>query len=188
MSHSAARGSPPRAGHSLYTSGYSHHSNANGNAPWPAGPSRSDARNNRGPGGQLIYDSPLSHSGSSRFEDAVNDTGNEGTVNGGYYATDTYNYNEPYTSPPRASNPYSVPPASLQFPQATVGGSRAEERFTTSQSMLSLSSSLRGKRAPAPAALKLRPERSERRPPPPPKEAPRWKREQAYQMASVYNT
>lgn len=146
MSYQAARGSPPRAGHSLH-------------APrrWPSGggPGSNDLPTADFAGPQFSATaSPRSVNSRDRFADAASDRAGGG---GGR------EFEDPRHHPPSSWITGPGPSSSNQMPESQLPwasgdestGSYPQERLPSSQSMSSMAYNSRGRRAPAPAALDL---------------------------------
>lgn len=148
MSYPAARGSTPRAGHSLH-------------APrrWPSGgapgfPESPSAQSMGSPYSATA--SPRSVNSRDRYADAAGD-GAGGGANGG-------ELDDPRHHPPSSWSTGSGPPtdnqqSETQLPWASGSdhspGSYSRERLPSSQSTSSMTHNSRGRPAPAPAALDL---------------------------------
>lgn len=162
MTYSAARGSPPSAGGPLHAPGQPSvpYRQASGSSAWStAGPGSTAASSSLAPApiglGWSPGASPRSLNDPDRFEDAASDDGGAAAS----AATASFNNGGTYQPqpPPWTSSPRSQPPRD-QIEAYTPPSAYSRELLPpSSQSSSTLNSSMRGRRAPAPAALDLSP-------------------------------
>ncbi|WOO86187.1 DYRK-family kinase pom1 [Vanrija pseudolonga] len=162
MTYSAARGSPPSAGGPLHAPGQPSvpYRQASGSSAWStAGPGSTAASSSLAPApiglGWSPGASPRSLNDPDRFEDAASDDGGAASN----AATASFNNGGTYQPQPQSwtSSPISQPPRDQIEAYTPPSAYSRELLLPSSQSSSTLNSSMRGRRAPAPAALDLSP-------------------------------